>query len=183
MFGRGVGFNKFIYLYIHYYAPRITSAALPEITGNESATIWTALTRPYSLVETAEDREMFDDSVVDETGPVKTEQEEKEESSAADSLSAKGREYGLRDVSGYLTHEQLEALIREEEAQSDGSYSSESEDESDRYRRELSMKKRRSAEDDALSDSDEDDDLANLLSKGSKSSGRKRILSDSDEED
>ena len=185
MFGRGVGFNKFIYLYIHYYAPRITSASLPEITGNESATIWTALTRPYSLVETAEDRDMFDDSVVDETGPVKTGQEEKEESSAAASLTAKGREYGLRDVSGYLTHEQLEALFREEEVQSDGSYSSESEDESERYRRELSMKKRRPSEssDDALSDSDEDDDLSNLLSKGSKSSGRKRILSDSDEDD
>lgn len=184
MYGRGVGFNKFIYLYIHYYASRITSAALPDITESEANTIWSALTRPFSLVETAEDREMFDERLVCENGPVKTAQEEKKQQEEADIISAKVKEYRSKDASGYLTHEELEALIQEEREQSDASYSSESEDEMDRYRRELLEKKRRQTEasdsEDPVSDSDSEDDIGNLLSRTNK---RRVIIDDSDEED
>lgn len=185
IYARGVGFNKFIYLYMHYYAPRITSAALSSLTEDETGVIWTTLTRPYSLEETAEDREMFDDAIVCESGPVKTEQEEEKQEEEAADVAAKIQEYGSKDVTGYLTHDELEALIEEERVQSDGSYSSESEDEMVRYRRELSEKKKRlrAQEDDSeepISDSDSDDEFLSRVVGGGSA---KIVFGDDSEED
>jgi cation transport regulator ChaC len=116
------------------------------------------------LVETAEDREMFDNSVVNEAGPVKTEQEQIEDTNEAASVAARIKDYESRNVTGYLTHEQLEASIIEGRY-----YSSESDDDLARYRRDLAEA------------SDSDDDLSNLL-KGNRSRS-KQLLNDSDEDD
>lgn len=173
MFGHGVGFNKFIFLYMHYYAPRITTAPLPGITQEQTATIWNTLCGPYSTRETKEDRDMIDNATFRSEGPrQRTEKEDVEEQASADAASKKIDDYNNRDVSEYLTPEELEEDARQRaEMTPDSESDSESEDEMDRYRRELSERRERQ-EQNKSDDSDSEDDLDTLLKNTTRSSKR-----------
>lgn len=184
MFGRGVGFNKFIFLYMHSYASRLTTAALPGITAEQSSMIWKTLCGPYSMTETQEDRDMIDNSDIDTEGPrQRTRQEDEEERNSADAASKIIQQYNDRDVSEYLTPEELEedARRRAELIVSSDS-ESESEDEMDRYRRELREKRKREIQKEQDS-SDSEDDLDAIMRKSTQIRPRNNIDWDDSEED
>jgi hypothetical protein len=186
MFGgtvdQGVGFNKFLYLYLHHYAPRIASGVLPGLEPAYGNAVMTALSRPFSTKATAYDDEFLDEEDYTSAGPVRRREDIDRDSEEAHDANAQISGYKERDASGYMDAETLEALIAEEAKQMGSESESESEDESERYKREkkekeLRIKKRRYIE---SSDSDSDDEfLAITTSKSSNST----FLDDSDEED
>ena len=176
-----VGFNKFVYLYLYHYAPRVASTALPNISEQESQEIATVMSRPYSKEATASDDEFVDNSHQEHSSiPVFRHDHE-----GATAVQAKVRRYQQADASGYLTHEQLEQKIKEEaEITGDDSDLSSSEDEADRYQREKKEREKRLAKQAAESSSDSDSDSDSIFKKTSKRHPIKRIvLDDSDEED
>jgi hypothetical protein len=138
----GVGFNKFIYLYLHYYAPRITSGSLPDVSEEFGRQTIDALSKPYSNKATESDDEFLDDEEYGSGGMPRSGPTEKD---ISDIAYARQKVHTYKEeASDYLDHDALEALIVEEAKQMGSeSDSSESESESDRYVREKREKEAR----------------------------------------
>jgi len=182
----GVGFNKFIYLYLHYYAPRITSGSLPDVSEEFGRQTIDALSKPYSNKATESDDEFLDDEEYGSGGMPRSGPTEKD---ISDIAYARQKVHTYKEeASDYLDHDALEALIVEEAKQMGSeSDSSESESESDRYVREKREKEARHKKqkaklkrryiDSSESDS-EDDEIVT-----SRRLHKNRILDDDSEED
>ena len=173
----GVGFNKFIFLYLHTYADSITNAALPGIDETTQDGFVTAITKPFSTKKTESDEEFVDNGDISgDEMPVFTRPDD------TDAVQSKIEEYVGKDTSGYLTQEELLALEEKEKEQREEYDSSDSEDGYERYKRDLENKKRRTSRlkrKESDSDSSDDEEFINQTKKTVK----RIILEDSDEED
>lgn len=172
----GVGFNKFVFLYLNKYAEDIANAPLPGIDAETQDTFLKAISRPFSTKKTESDEEFVDDQYVSGDDMPIFQQEDD-----SDAVKSKINEYKTKDATGYLTHEELLELERKEMEQAEEYDSSDSEDGYERYKRDLANKRKKSRLKKHESDSSDSDDEDFL--KHSKHSGTRLILEDSDEDD
>ena len=173
----GVGFNKFIFLYLHTYADSVTNVALPGIDETTQDGFITAITRPFSTKKTESDEEFLDNGDISgDEMPVFTQPGD------TDVVQSKIEEYANKNTSGYLTHEELLALEEKEKEQIEEYDSSDSEDGYEKYKRDLENKKRRTSRL-KRKESDSESDNEDFLQHSGKTSKGRIILDDSDEED
>ena len=174
-------------LYLHYYAPRITSGSLPDVSEEFGRQTIDALSKPYSNKATESDDEFLDDEEYGSGGPRASRPIEKD---ISDIAYARQKVHAYKEeASDYLDHDALEALIAEEAKQMGSeSDSSESESESDRYVREKLEKETRHKKQKAklkrrYIDSSESDSEDDEIVVTSKRLHKNTILDDDSEED